>query len=154
MVVVVGDGSTQIKPNQAFEVHVCVDVGEGDGGVAVGDGSAEVMLGLLDVVVMGLDVGVASTFDVVVGSLHPNQPGVSQVVVEVVSVVLVLVAVPVVVVLSSKQPHQPGVLQVLVRVCTFEVVVVVDVVVSDPLLSGNFQLKQSVHSGLDLHSGT
>jgi len=44
---------------------------------------------------------------VVVSSLHPNQPGVLQVDVDVV-VVLVLVVVEVVVV-SSKHPHHPGV---------------------------------------------
>ena len=65
---------------------------------------------------------------VVVGSLHPNQPGVSQVVVIVVVVIVVngsfddvpVEVVVVVVVYSSKQPHHPGVLQVLV----LEVVVV------------------------------
>ena len=47
---------------------------------------------------------------VVVGSLHPNQPGVSQVVVELVNVeVDVVVETSEVVVVSSRHPHQPGV---------------------------------------------
>jgi hypothetical protein len=46
---------------------------------------------------------------VFVSSLHPNQPGVLQVDVDVVVVVLVLVVVPEVVVVSSKHPHHPGV---------------------------------------------
>jgi hypothetical protein len=81
----------------------------------------------------------------VVGSLHPNQPGVLQ---EVVVNVLVMVVVGVcgfVVVDSSRQPHQPGVLQVSVRVCdvVLEGLLVALVVVSLLLLSKNFQLKQS-----------
>lgn len=53
----------------------------------------------------------------------------------------------------SRQPHQPGVLQVEVRV---RVVVLLDdeVVVSDPLLSKYFQLKQSTHSLSETHLGT
>lgn len=83
---------------------------------------------------------------VVVGSLHPNQPGVWQVVVvAVVVAVLDEVVVPVVVVVSSRQPHHPGVLQVWVLIAE-EVVVVVVVVESEPLLSKYFQLKQSTHS--------
>ena len=50
---------------------------------------------------------------VVVGSLHPNHPGVLQVDVEVLVVVVDVVDVVVVV---SRQPHQPGVSQVVVRV--------------------------------------
>lgn len=84
------------------------------------------------------------------------------------------VLVPVVVVVSSKQPHQPlksssvithpkvekggayGVLQVSVRVrlMVVEVEVLEDVVGSVPLLSYIFQLPQSLHSGVNLHSGT
>jgi hypothetical protein len=71
----------------------------------------------------------------VVGSLQPNQPGVSQVVVEVVFVTVFEVDVDVVVVVvvvvllplvvdSSKHPHQPGVLHVVV-------LVVIDFVVVD-----------------------
>lgn len=107
-------------------------------------------------------VGELVTVVVVVGSLHPNQPGcevvsfqsreenakkrtVLQVLVVLVERVVVTVVVVVVdpgaVVDSSRQPHQPGVLQVDVRVRTDEVVDVVDVVVvSEPLLSKNFQL--------------
>lgn len=86
-------------------------------------------------------VGVASTVDVVllsvvVLSLHPNQPGVLQVDVEV-DVVEVVVEAGVVL---SRQPHQPGVSQVDVRV-RVRVVMEVEggeddvVVVSVPLLS-------------------
>lgn len=81
---------------------------------------------------------------IVLGSLQPNQPGVLQVVV--VSVlVIVVVGVCDVVVDSSRQPHQPGVLQVSVRVCevVLEETVVLLVVVSLLLLSKNVQLKQS-----------
>jgi hypothetical protein len=53
---------------------------------------------------------------VVVLSLHPNQPGVWQVVVVIVVVVLVIVVIPVVDVFSSKQSHQPGVSHVEVLV--------------------------------------
>jgi hypothetical protein len=91
---------------------------------------------------------------VVVESLHPNQPGVLHVEVEVELVIDVEdVVVVVVVVVSSRHPHQPGVLQVEVRV---RVVVLVDeeeVVESDPLLSKYFQLKQSTHSLSGTHSG-
>jgi hypothetical protein len=89
---------------------------------------------------------------VVVLSLQPNQPGVSQVEVEV-DVVMVLVAGTLVV--SSKQPHQPGVWQVevlvlvLVEVGTDDVVVVV--IGSVPLLSYIFHWAQSLHSGLKAH---
>jgi hypothetical protein len=69
---------------------------------------------------------------VVVGSLHPNHPGVLHVDVELDDV---LVEVAVVVVVSSKQPHHPGVLQVSVRVLVAEVVLLLVVVVSVPLLS-------------------
>lgn len=74
---------------------------------------------------------------VVVLSLHPNQPGVSQeCVVEVVVVGAdVVVAAPDVVVLSSKHPHQPGVLHVSVLVLIFDVVVVLDVTGAELLLS-------------------
>jgi len=114
-----------------------------------------------DVVEVGVTVGCGAVGDVtgsvvVVGSLHPNQPGVLQLVV-VVEVVVELVEVvePVVVVVSSKHPHHPGVLHVSVRV---RVLVVLDeldeVVVSVPLLSYIFQFAQSRHSGVNLHSGT
>jgi hypothetical protein len=77
---------------------------------------------------------------VAVRSLHPNHPGVWQVVVEVVVIEdevdeLVLV----VVVVSSKQPHQPGVLHVDVRVLDEVELDEEEVELSVPLLSGNFQ---------------
>lgn len=106
-----------------------------------------------DVVNVGL--GVAPVFEVSVGSLQPNQPGVLQlVVVDVAALVAVDVELTVVVVDSSRQPHQPGVLQVVVRVRVFDVLVVRDVVVSEPLLSKNFQLEQSTHSVSAVHGGT
>jgi hypothetical protein len=82
---------------------------------------------------------------VVVESLHPNQPGVLQVVV-VLAVVEVSVVVAVVVVLSSRHPHQPGVLHV--EVLVFEVLVAVDDddelgSPSVPFPSINFHRKQS-----------
>lgn len=81
---------------------------------------------------------------IVVGSLQPNHPGVLQVEVVIV-LVMVVVGVFDVVVDSSRQPHQPGVLQVSVRVCEVVLVglLVLLVVVSLLLLSKNFQLKQS-----------
>lgn len=83
-------------------------------------------------------------------SLHPNQPGVRQVV-----VVYVVVATGCVLVVPSRQPHHPGVLQVLVLVYVILLVVVlVVVVVSEPLLSKNLQLKQSRHSLSGTHFGT
>ncbi len=80
---------------------------------------------------------------VVDSSLHPNQPGVLQVDVDDVVVVVVLVVVVDVVVVSSKHPHQPGVLQVDVRV--FGLVDVEDVVVVLSLLFlvSSFQRGQS-----------
>ena len=99
----------------------------------------------------GLVVVMVSVVEVL--SLQPNQPGVKHVVVVTV-VVSVVVAVPVVV--SSRQPHHPGVLQVSVRVRVLDVDedVVEDVIGSVPLLSYIFQLPQSLHSGVNLHSGT
>ena len=92
--------------------------------------------------------------EVVVGSLHPNQPGVLQV--EVVAVdVLVLILVFEVVVVSSRQPHQPGVLHVVVRVLVLVLEVVVELVVlSEPLLSKYFHRKQSLHSLSGTQFGT
>lgn len=89
---------------------------------------------------------------VVVGSLHPNQPGVLHVEVDVAGEVedeLVVV-----VVVSSRQPHQPGVLHADVRVRVVVSVDEEDVVVSDPLLSKYFQLKQSTHSASETHCGS
>lgn len=109
---------------------------------------------VLDVVLVGMAGFVDVMVEVVVVlSLQPNQPGVRHVVVVIV-VVSVEVAVPVVV--SSKHPHHPGVLQVSVRVRVLDVddVEVDDVMGSVPLLSYIFQLPQSRHSGVNLHSGT
>jgi hypothetical protein len=84
------------------------------------------------------EVGEDDAADVVLGSLHPNHPGVAQVVVAWALVVEVWVAVGtlvldevvvVVVVFSSLQPNHPGVLQVDVEVV---VVVVVLLLVSVP----------------------
>ena len=106
---------------------VLVEVADADGGARVTDGAG---------------AGVTKVFVFVVGSLHPNHPGVSQVVV--VDVVDEVVAVAVVaVVVSSKQPHQPGVLHVVVRVRVDEDELEDVVVLSEPLLSKYFQLKQS-----------
>lgn len=80
------------------------------------------------------DVGEATPWDVVVGSLQPNQPGVAQIV-EDADVVDADVAVgrevllPLVVVVSSLQPNQPGVLQVDVEVVAVLLLVVVPPVV-------------------------
>jgi hypothetical protein len=177
---VVGEGSTQISPNHSFEVHVVLElVEEGRdevvGGLVVVVGSLQpnqpgvshvvelVLVGLVlvellrarVVVTVGQGEALEETVEVedvvVVGSLHPNHPGVSHVVVELEDV---LVEVAVVVVVSSKQPHQPGVLHVSVRVLVAEVVLLLLVVVSVPLLSKNFQRTQSVHSVSSSHSGT
>lgn len=75
---------------------------------------------------------------VVVGSLHPNHPGVSQVVLDS-ELVDEVVDDVVVVVLSSRHPHHPGVSHVSVLVLVYEVdVLVALIVVSVPLLSKNF----------------
>jgi hypothetical protein len=81
--------------------------------------------------------GVVILLEVVVGSLHPNQPGVLHVVVV---EVLEDEVVEVVVVVWSRQPHHPGVLHVVVRVEVEVDELVVDVLLSEPLLSKNFQL--------------
>jgi len=74
---------------------------------------------------------------VVVGSLQPNHPGVWQVDVEELLLLLVevVIVVEAVVVDSSKQPHQPGVLHVSVLVRVDELELLVLVVGSVPLLS-------------------
>jgi hypothetical protein len=84
--------------------------------------------------------GAVVSVEVVVGSLHPNQPGVLHVVVVVVVDVLEDEVVGVVVVVLSRQPHHPGVLHVVVRVVVELDELVVDVLLSEPLLSKNFQL--------------
>lgn len=115
-----------------------------------------VVAGVDDVVMLGsAGEGEVTGSVVVVLSLHPNQPGVLHVVVVVVDVVVVVVEAGLVVVDSSKQPHQPGVLHVSVRVLDLvDVDELLDVVVSVPLLSYIFQFAQSLHSGVNLHSGT
>lgn len=55
---------------------------------------------------------------------------------------------------SSRQPHQPGVLHVAVLVEDTIDVLDFDVVGTDPLLSKNFQLKQSTHSESVVGAGT
>jgi hypothetical protein len=93
---------------------------------------AEVAVGVAD------GAGTAVPTVVVVGSLHPNQPGVLQVVV--VEVLNEDEVVEVVVVVSSRQPHHPGVLHVVVRVLVELDELEVDVLLFEPLLSKNFQL--------------
>jgi hypothetical protein len=112
-------------------------------GVTIGAGAAE---GEVMVVVRVM----------VLGSLQPNQPGVLQVVVVSVLVIVFVEVVDVVVVDSSRQPHQPGVLQVSVRVCEVVLEETVDllVVVSLLLLSKNVQLKQSWQSVSSSQLGT
>lgn len=100
--------------------------------------------------------GTAVPVDVVVGSLHPNQPGVLHVVVVEVledEVDDEVEVVEVVVVVSSRHPHHPGVLHVVVRVVVELDELVVDGLLSEPLLSKNFQLKQSRHSSSGTHFG-
>jgi hypothetical protein len=103
------------------------------------------------VMVWSAVVVVMVTFTV---DLHPNHPGEMQLVV--VYVVVITGVVEVVVDDSSRQPHHPGVLQVvvLVYVVVLVVLVLVLVVLSLPLLSKNFQLKQSTHSSSGSHAGT
>lgn len=87
---------------------------------------------------MAEGAGAVVPVEVVVGSLHPNQPGVLHVVV--VEVLKEDEVVEVTVVVSSRQPHHPGVLHVVVRVVVELDELVVDVLLSEPLLSKNFQL--------------
>lgn len=131
-----------LQPNQpgVSQVLVSVLVGREDVVVMVGAGAA------LGVVAMVEDDAV-----VVVGSLQPNQPGVLHVDVEVEDV---LVDVDPDVVVSSRQPHQPGVLHVSVLVRVEVVELLVLVMGSLPLLSKNFQLKQSWHSISSSQIGT
>jgi len=100
-------------------------------------------------------VAVLSVVAVVVdGSLHPNQPGVSHVEVEVIGMLVVIDGRPVVDG-GSRQPHQPGVLHVSVLVCVKDVVDALElVVVLELLLSKYFQSKQSQQSVIGLHSAT
>ena len=82
--------------------------------------------------------GTAVPTVVVAGSLHPNQPGVLHVVV--VEVLEENEVVEVVVVVSSRHPHHPGVSHVVVRVLVELDELEVDVFLSEPLFSKNFQL--------------
>ena len=110
------------QPNQPGSKHV-VDVEGFDVGVCVS---------------RGVEVSVVV---VVVTSLHPNQPGVLQVDVLDVVVILVKEVMAVVVVVLSKHPHQPGVSHVEVLVVTdvdVDVMAVLVVVISEPLLLKNF----------------
>ena len=108
------------KPGCRHEYELVVDVICADVAGGVSDGA-----------------GTAVPTVVVVGSMQPNQPGVLQVVVV---EVLDEEVVEVVVVVSSRQPHHPGVLHVVVRVLVEVDELEVDVLLSEPLLSKNFQL--------------
>lgn len=128
-----------VEPDDELAVELAIELfvvligagllvaGVSEGVVTIGAGAA---LGEVIVVVRVM----------VVGSLHPNHPGVLQEEVVRVLVIVVVGVIDLVVVDSSRQPHQPGVLQVSVRV--WEVVLdgllVVLVVVSLLLLSKNF----------------
>jgi hypothetical protein len=140
------DGAVELGVELAVELVVTallLVAGMSEVGVTIGAGEAE---GEVMVVVRVM----------VLGSLQPNQPGVLQVVVVSVLVIVVVEVVDVVVVDSSRQPHQPGVLQVSVRVneVVLEETVVLLVVVSLLLLSKNVQLKQSWQSVSSSQLGT
>lgn len=140
---VTGEGSTQMRPNHSLEVQL-VDACGDEEAVEEGEGVEEVpslqpnQPGVSQVVLdevrsreeVGSEEGVvivgAGEADVdneelvevvvVVGSLQPNQPGVSQLVeLELEDDDVVVLALPEVVD-SSRHPHHPGVLQVSVRV--------------------------------------
>ena len=143
LVVVVGS----LQPNQPGVLHVLELVLVGLGVVEVVRARVVVTVGQGE----APEEVVAVEDVVVVGSLHPNHPGVLHVVVEL-EVVLVVVAV--VVVVSSKQPHHPGVLHVSVRVLVAVLVLLLLVVVSVLLLSKNFHKTQSVQSVSSSQSGT
>ncbi len=145
---------TSLQPKNPGVLHVLVEVGRLEVVVTVGAGEAVVDDVVLDEVV-------------VVESLHPNHPGVSQVVLEieseledddddeleselevvvvvdslVVVVVVDVVDIPELVVVSSKHPNHPGVKHVSVRVLvrSAELLLVVLVIGSVPLLSKKFQ---------------
>lgn len=175
-----GEGSTHISPNHSLSVHVVVALSlvlvfvVEVVVVLVVVGSLHphqplllqvvVVVVVTDVLVVvvgmvvtvgagaGAEVRYVVVYVVVASSLQPNQPGVRQVV-----VVTVLVSVTVLLVLSSRHPHHPGVLQVSVRVLLLVVEVLVGakvVVDSVPLLSKNFQLKQSTQSSTTSQVGT
>jgi len=132
------EGSLQ-PPNQPGSWHVLVPVGSEEEavGVRVGAGAA---LGV-DTLAEDDDVVVDV---VVVGSLHPNHPGVLHVDVDVEELLLLdVVVVAPLVVDSSRHPHQPGVLHVSVLVRVELVVLLLVAVVEVPLLSKNFHNTQS-----------
>lgn len=122
-----GEGSTQISPNHSAEVQ-------------------EVLLPVREAVVgLIVEEGLAEVEDALVGSLQPNQPGVSQdveLLAELVGLdeVVVIVGagaalgevtvVVVVMVVGSLHPNQPGVLQEDVVIVLVQVVVEVVLVVS------------------------
>lgn len=158
VIVVVGLGSTQIRPNHSFEWQVveleeAEEVIEGDAVSDIDVGSdqrLEVAVTTDVTVTVGAGAGVTESLlsvevvdVVVIGSLQPNHPGVLQVEVDELEVEVDSV----VVVVSSKQPHQPGVLQVAVRVLVDDVDETAVVVELELLLSKYSQLKQSVQSG-------
>jgi hypothetical protein len=163
---------TSLQPNQPGVLQVAEDEGDGlddeeavDLGVELAEGLVVTALLLVagtseGVVMVGAGAAEGEVMVVVrvivLGSLQPNQPGVLQVVVVRVLVIVVVEVVDVVVVDSSRQPHQPGVLQVSVRVCevVLEETVVLLVVVSLLLLSKNVQLKQSWQSVSSSQLGT
>ena len=103
----VGEGSTQIRPNHALDVHVCVEAVDN---VEVDVGGMVVVgfvVGAGTEVVVTVGAGWAFAVVVVVGSMQfPNHPYVEQVAVVVVFEVVDVVAD--VVVVSSAQPNQPG----------------------------------------------
>jgi hypothetical protein len=88
-------GSSRHLPNHPLLVQVAV-------------------VGSLDEIVVV--VVLAAVVEAEVLSLHPNQPGVLQVLVLEDELAMLAVVESVAVILSSRHPHQPGVLQVCVRV--------------------------------------
>jgi hypothetical protein len=137
-------GDSQVEDREVAELGTVVD----ESRQPSQPGSWQVVLdvGVMVGTTVGEGVALVVVVVVVVGSLHPNQPGVLHVVVVAVGeLVVVLVVVVVVVVVSSKHPHQPGVSQVDVLVLDVDVVEVdvVVVVISEPLLRKNFQSSQS-----------
>jgi hypothetical protein len=135
----------QMAPGVAHVEVELVNVDDAEDEDVVGSLHPPKNPGCSQVVVVAVGVGVMAGVVVAVGmreellvvvtsSLHPNQPGVLHVDVEVVVTLLVDVC-DVAVVVSSRQPHHPGVLQVAVLVRVFVEVEDVDVVLSVPLLS-------------------
>jgi len=111
-----------------------VEVGLAEDGACVAEAGMDVVGGVI------VSSAVVVVIVTLTSDLQPNQPGLMQLVV--VYVVVIIGVVEVVVDDSSRHPHHPGVLHVDVLVYVVELVVVdlVLVVVSLPLLSKNFQL--------------